>query len=168
MRCLNNSDVRTWPWCFRFGPIAVLRSGRFYIRVMGVKYGATSTERGIRPLLQRRHCRSHVLLVCAGVLFNEAGRRTCAATKTTRVAKEAMAGTGGAGDGRDGQHRGMLDESPEDLPSEGRGVKATGGALARRRGVLVSAGYARPPTMQTTTGGAESSPVTDMLAGLAE
>ena len=61
----------------------------------------------------------------------------------------------------------MLDKSPDDLRSEGRGVKATGGALARRHGVLVSAGgYARPPTMQTTTGGAESSPVKGMLAGL--
>ena len=59
-----------------------------------------------------------------------------------------------------------------EVPSAGLGVvaaihvKTTGGALARR-GVLVSAGgYARPPTMQTTTGGAESSPVMDMLAGL--
>ena len=78
--------------------------------------------------------------------------------------KAAMAGTGGAGDSRRWT---MLDRSLRETRSEGRGVMATGGALARRRGVLVSAGvYARPPTMQKTTGGAESSPVTDMLAGL--
>ena len=78
--------------------------------------------------------------------------------------KAAMAGTGGAGDSRRWT---MLDKSLRETRSEGRGVMATGGALARRRGVLVSAGvYARPPTMQKTTGGAESSPVTDMLAGL--
>ena len=59
----------------------------------------------------------------------------------------------------------MLDKSPDDLRSEGRSVKTTGGARAHRA-VLVSAGrYARPPTMQTTTGGTESSPVMDMLTG---
>ena len=60
----------------------------------------------------------------------------------------------------------MLDKYPNELRSEGRDAKTTGGALARR-GVLVSAGrYARPPTMQTTTGGVESLLVMDMLAGL--
>ena len=94
------------------------------------------------------------------------GRLTRTATKMTRVAKtEAMAGTGDARDGCDGRRQGMLDKSPDDLRSEGRGVKTTGGARARR-GVLVSAGgYAGPPTMQTTSG-AESSPVMDMPAGL--
>lgn len=79
-----------------------------------------------------------------------------------------MASTDGAGDGRDGRRRGVLDKRLDKLRSESRGVVTTGGARARRgRGVLVSAdGYARPPTMQTTTGGAESSPVMDMLAGL--
>ena len=67
---------------------------------------------------------------------------------------------------RDGRRWTMLGISLRKTRSEGRGVKTTGGVRARR-GVLVSAGvYARPPTMQKTTGGAESSPVTDMLAGL--
>ena len=84
-------------------------------------------------------------------------RRTRSATKTTRVAKGVMAGTSGAGDGRDGRRRGMLDQSLTDTRGEGRDVKTTGGARARR-GVLVSAGgYAPPPTMQMTTGGAETS-----------
>ena len=75
------------------------------------------------------------------------GRHAQAATKTARVAKEAMAGTGGAGDGRDRRRRGMLDKYPNELRSEGRDAKTTGGALARR-GVLVSAGrYARPPSI---------------------
>ena len=74
------------------------------------------------------------------------GRHTRTATRTTRVAKEAMAGTDDAGDGRDGRRRGVLDKRLDKLRSEGRDVKTTGGALARR-GVLVSAGrYARPPT----------------------
>ena len=60
------------------------------------------------------------------------GRHTRAATKTTRVAKEAMAGSGGAGDGRDGRRRGMLDKYLNELRSEGRGVVTTGGARARR------------------------------------
>ena len=60
------------------------------------------------------------------------GRHTRAATKTTWVAKEAMAGTSGAGDGRDGRRRGMLDEYLKETRSEGRGVETTGGARARR------------------------------------
>ena len=60
------------------------------------------------------------------------GGHTRTATKTTRVAKEAMAGTGGAGDGRDGRRRGMLDGSLKVTRSEGRGVETTGGARARR------------------------------------
>ena len=88
-------------------------------------------------------------------------RDSCRPCRCARVAV-----SGGARDGHDGRHRGILDKSPDDLRGEGRDAKTTGGALARR-GVLVSAGgYARPPTMQTTTGGAESSPVMDMLAGL--
>jgi hypothetical protein len=59
-------------------------------------------------------------------------RYTRAATKTTRVAKEAMAGTGSAGDGRNGRRRGMLDRSLKMTRSEGRGVETTGGARARR------------------------------------
>ena len=60
----------------------------------------------------------------------------------------------------------MARRSLRETRSEGRDVKMTGGARACR-GVLVSArGYARPPTMQTTTGGTELSPVMDMLAGL--
>ena len=43
-----------------------------------------------------------------------------------------MAGTGGAGDGRDGRRRGMLDKYPNELRSEGRDAKAAGGARARR------------------------------------
>ena len=78
-----------------------------------------------------------------------------------------MVNAGVARTRRDSRRWTMLDKSLRETRSEGRGVMATGGALARRRGVLVSAGvYARPPTMQKTTGGAESSPVTDMLAGL--
>ena len=77
-----------------------------------------------------------------------------------------MAIAGVARMGRNGRRWAMLGRSLRKTRGKGRDVKATGGALARRRGVLVSAGYARPPTMQTTTGGAESSPVTDMLAGL--
>ena len=61
------------------------------------------------------------------------GRRRRAATTTTRVTmKAAMAGTGGAGDGRDGRRRGMLDGSLKVTRSEGRGVETTGGARARR------------------------------------
>ena len=60
------------------------------------------------------------------------GRHTRAATKMTRVAKEAMAGTGGAGDGRDGRRRGMLDKYVNELRSEGRSVITMGGARARR------------------------------------
>ena len=60
----------------------------------------------------------------------------------------------------------MLDRCLRETRSEGRDVKMMGGAHACR-GVLVSAGgYARPPAMQKTTGGAESSPVMDVLAGL--
>ena len=71
--------------------------------------------------------------------------------------------TGGTRDGRDGRRQDMLAGLSVVAAIH---VKTTGGALARR-GVLVSAGrYARPPTMQTTTGGAESSLVMDMLAGL--
>ena len=43
-----------------------------------------------------------------------------------------MAGTGGAGDGRDGRRRGMLGKYLNELRSEGRGVVTTGGARARR------------------------------------
>ena len=43
-----------------------------------------------------------------------------------------MAGTGGAGDGRDGRRRDMLDISLNELRSECRGVETTGGARARR------------------------------------
>ena len=57
------------------------------------------------------------------------GRHTRAATKTTWVAKEAMAGTGGAGDGRDGRRRGMLDE----YLKETRSAEA---AVWKRRAVL--------------------------------
>ena len=58
---------------------------------------------------------------------------------------------------RDGRRWTMLGISLRKTRSKGRGVKTTGGARARR-GVLVSAGgYARPPTMQMTTGGAETS-----------
>ena len=81
--------------------------------------------------------------------------------------KAAMAGTGGAGDGRDGRRRGILDKSPDDLRGEGRDAKTTSGALARRGCVgFGGCSDARPPTMQKTTGGAETSPVMDMLAGL--
>ena len=98
------------------------------------------------------------------------GRHTRAATRTARLAKtedEAMmVNAGVARMRRDGRRWTMLGISLRKTRSEGRDVKTTGGALARR-GVLVSAGgYARPPTMQTTTGGAESSLVMDMLAGL--
>ena len=60
------------------------------------------------------------------------GRHTRTATRTTRIAKEAMASTDGAGDGRDGRRRGMLDGSLKVTRSEGRGVETTGGARARR------------------------------------
>jgi len=98
------------------------------------------------------------------------GRHTRATTRTARLAKtedEAiMMNAGVASMRRDGRRRTMLGISLRKTRSEGCGVKTTGGVLARR-GVLVSAGrYARPPTMQTTTGGAESSLVMDMLAGL--
>ena len=53
--------------------------------------------------------------------------------------KEAMAGTGGARDRRDGRRRGILDKSPDDLHSEGCSVKTTGSAHAHG-GVLVSVG----------------------------
>ena len=43
-----------------------------------------------------------------------------------------MAGTGGAGDGRDGRRRGVLDKRLDKLRSEGCGVETTGGARARR------------------------------------
>ena len=74
------------------------------------------------------------------------GRRTRAATRTTWVAKEAMAGTSGAGDGRDGRRRGMLDRSLRETRSESRGVKTTGGARARRGVLVLAGGYARTPT----------------------
>ena len=46
-------------------------------------------------------------------------------------------------------------------------VKTTGGVLARRGCVgFGGCSDARPPTMQKTTGGAATSPVKDMLAGL--
>ena len=78
-----------------------------------------------------------------------------------------MVGTGGAGDGRDGRRRGILDRSPDELRGEGRDAKTTSGALARRGCVgFGGCSDARPPTMQKTTGGAETSPVMDMLAGL--
>ena len=81
--------------------------------------------------------------------------------------KAAMAGTGGAGDGRDGRRRGILDKPPDDLRGEGRDAKTTSGALARRGCVgFGGCSDARPPTMQKTTGGAATSPVKDMLAGL--
>ena len=77
------------------------------------------------------------------------------------------AGTGGAGDGRDGRRRGILDKPPDDLRGEGRDAKTTSGALARRGCVgFGGCSDARPPTMQKTTGGAATSPVKDMLAGL--
>ena len=77
-----------------------------------------------------------------------------------------MVNAGVARTRRDGRRWTMLGIYLRKTRSEGRDVKMTGGALARR-GVLVSAGrYARSPTMQTTTGGAESSLVMDMLAGL--
>ena len=96
------------------------------------------------------------------------GRRRRAATTTTRVTmKAAMAGTGGAGDGRDGRRRGILDKPPDDLRGEGRDAKTTSGALARRGCVGIGrCSDARPPMMQKTTGGAATSPVKDMLAGL--
>ena len=86
------------------------------------------------------------------------------------VMKVAMTGlaatsdwTGSTHDGRDGQHQDMLAGLSVVTAIY---VKTTGGALARC-GVLVSAGvYAQPPTMQTTTGGTESSLVMDMLTGL--
>ena len=63
--------------------------------------------------------------------------------------KAAMAGTGGAGDSRRWT---MLDKSLRETRSDGRGVMATGGALARHRGVLVSAGGdVRPPDKSATT-----------------
>ena len=57
-----------------------------------------------------------------------------------------MAGTGGARDRRDGRRRGMLDRSPEELPSKCREVKMTGGCscLLWCR-VLVSAGGCTRP-----------------------
>ena len=98
------------------------------------------------------------------------GRNTRTATRTARLAKtedEAMmVNAGVARMRRDGRRWAMLGISLRKMRSEGRGVKTTGGVRARR-GVLVSAGgYARPPTMQKTTGGAESSPVMDVLTGL--
>ena len=98
------------------------------------------------------------------------GRNTRAATRTARLAKtedEAMmVNAGVARMRRDGRRWTMLGISLRKTRSEGRGVKTTGGVRARC-GVLVSADrYARPPTMQKTTGGAATSPVKDMLAGL--
>ena len=43
-----------------------------------------------------------------------------------------MAGTSGAGNGRDGRRRGMLNKYLNELRSEGRGVVTTGSARARR------------------------------------
>ena len=57
--------------------------------------------------------------------------------------KEVMAGTGSACDRCDGRHQGMLDKSPDNLRSEGRSVKTTGGARAHR-GVLVSGRWICP------------------------
>ena len=96
------------------------------------------------------------------------GRRRRAATTTTRFTmKAAMTGTGGAGDGRNGRRGGILDKPPDDLRGEGRDAKTTSGALARRGCVgFGGCSDARPPTMQKTTGGAATSPVKDMLAGL--
>ena len=98
------------------------------------------------------------------------GRRTCAATRATRVTKtedEAMIMDASvARMRRDGRRRSTARRSLRVTRSEGRDVETTGGARARR-GVLVSlGGYARPPMMQTATGSAESSPVMDVLAGL--
>ena len=99
------------------------------------------------------------------------GRNTRAATRTTRLAKtedEAMmVNAGVASMRRDGRRRTMLGISLKKTRSEGRDVKTTGGALARRGCVgFGGCSDARPPTMQKTTGGAETSPVMDMLAGL--
>ena len=67
-------------------------------------------------------------------------------------------------------------QAPEDgaarsldkMRSEGRDVKTTSGhgAHACHRVLVSAGGDARPPAMQTTTGGAETSSVMGMLAGL--
>ena len=78
-----------------------------------------------------------------------------------------MVNAGVARTRRDGRHWTMLGISLRKTRSEGRGVKTTGGVLARRGCVgFGGCSDARPPTMQKTTGGAETSPVMDMLAGL--
>ena len=77
-----------------------------------------------------------------------------------------MAGTGGARDGRELRHRRVLNRSPDELCSEGRGVKATGGALARRVWCVGFGGWMHPTPNVVRSGGAESSPVMGMLAGL--
>jgi hypothetical protein len=78
-----------------------------------------------------------------------------------------MVNAGVARTRRDGRRWTMLGISPRKTRSEGRDVKTTGGALARRGCVgFGGCSDARPPTMQKTTGGAATSPVKDMLAGL--
>ena len=71
------------------------------------------------------------------------GRHTRGATRTTRLTKmedEAMAVNAGvACMGCDSRRWAVLGRSPRETYSEGRDVKTTGGAHARR-GVLVSAG----------------------------
>ena len=99
------------------------------------------------------------------------GRNTRAATRTARLAKtedEAMmVNAGVARTRRDGRRWTMLGISLRKTRSEGRDAKTTSGALARRGCVgFGGCSDARPPTMQKTTGGAATSPVKDMLAGL--
>ena len=60
----------------------------------------------------------------------------------------------------------MLDRSPDELRSEGRGVKATGGALARRVWCVGFGGRLYLTSNVVRSGGAELSLVLDKLAGL--
>ena len=78
----------------------------------------------------------------------------------------AIADTCSARDRHDGSRLGMLNKSPDELRSKGREERMTSHARARHHVFVSAGGYARPPPMQTSTGGAESLPVMDMLAGL--
>ena len=97
--------------------------------------------------------------------FSDNNRHTRDAMKAMTGARDdAMTGNGGTRDGRDGRRQDMLAELSVVAAIH---VKTTGGVLARRGCVgFGGCSDARPPTMQKTTGGAETSPVMDMLAGL--
>ena len=88
--------------------------------------------------------------------------------KATRKAedKTMMVNAGVARMRRDSRRWTMPSRSLREKRSQGREVRMTSDARARHRVLVLAGEYARPPTMQTTTGGAESLPVMCMLAGL--